>query len=49
MSPQEHQHIINKQHRLPDQLSRARKRVRRLELECRRYGMTELLEVGEHG
>lgn len=34
---------------LPDQLERARHRVRQLENEARRYGMTELLEVSSCG
>ena len=34
---------------LPDALERARRKVRALENEARRYGMTELLEVPPYG
>ena len=34
---------------LPVALENARRKVRALEAEAARYGMTELLEVGEHG
>jgi hypothetical protein len=34
---------------LPEALDRARRKVRALENEAARYGMTELLEVPPHG
>lgn len=34
---------------LPIALDNARRKVRALETEAARYGMTDLLEVGEHG
>lgn len=43
MSEREHRQIINKQRNLPEQLLRARLRVRHLEQEARRLSMIELL------
>jgi hypothetical protein len=44
MSPQEYNRVINRQRRLPEQLDRARARVRQLEAEAARLGMRELVE-----
>lgn len=44
MTEKEYRQIINRQRRLPGELSRARTRVQHLEAEARRYGMTDLLE-----
>jgi hypothetical protein len=43
MSQAEYQAIVNRQRRLPEQLVRARLRVRQLENEAVRLGMPELL------
>ena len=45
---QEYRRIVNRQRRLPDQLTAARRRVRDLELEAKRYGMFELLSNPKH-
>ena len=44
MNAREYQSLVNRQRRLPDQLVRARLRVRQLEREAERLGMRELLE-----
>lgn len=44
MTPQQHMRIINRQRRLPEQLAKARLRVRHLELEAERLGIREILE-----
>lgn len=44
MSQSEYQAIVNRQRRLPEQLARARLRVRQLEREAARLGFRELLE-----
>lgn len=48
LSKQEYDRIQNKQRNLPNQLARARHRVRQLESECIRYGMKELLADPDH-
>lgn len=45
MNTQEYQRIINRQRRLPEQLSAARQRVRHLEAEAVRLGLRELVEA----
>ncbi len=44
MAEAEYRQIINLQRRLPEQLERARRRVRQLESTAKRLGMVELLE-----
>jgi hypothetical protein len=43
MSLREYNQIINRQRRLPGDLARARRRVRDLEAEAQRLGVTEIL------
>lgn len=43
MSEREYRHIINRQRRLPEELERARLRVKHLEAEASRLSMDELL------
>jgi hypothetical protein len=46
MTEQEYRAIVNRQHRLPGMIERARRNVLALENEARRYGMNDLLEPG---
>jgi hypothetical protein len=48
MTEREYRAIINRQRRLPEMLDAARRKVRALENEARRYGMKELLQNPEH-
>lgn len=47
MSHAEYMRFYNKARLLPEQLARARKRVKQLEAEAERYGMKELLRNPE--
>jgi len=42
-------YFIHRVNYLPIALERTRAKLRRLEAEALSYGMTELLEVGQHG